>query len=270
MLDPCWRLASDLLFRLDHVGFRLVRRSRPCQAVTPGRNGGRPASRARRAAAAAAAALRPRRNADRQHADAGGDRRRGDGEGLRDARDPGPRALPGDLRAAVRQPAGGDLPGRSAQRGRLGAVRGQKPARCNAIRMPAETRRALERLRAAGVRIAVSSNNGVENVETFARNAGLQVRPGARASAAAWPRGGRTSTRRRACSASDRQEMLFVGDSLHDGEIAEREGVPFVGRRRRRSPPSASRCASRRCRWCGASPRSPSCSQFGAARAGRM
>ena len=27
----------------------------------------------------------------------------------------------------------------------------------------------------------------------------------------------------------DRQEMLFVGDSLHDGEIAEREGVPFVG-----------------------------------------
>jgi len=22
--------------------------------------------------------------------------------------------------------------------------------------------------------------------------------------------------------------MLFVGDSLHDGEIAEREGVPFV------------------------------------------
>ena len=23
--------------------------------------------------------------------------------------------------------------------------------------------------------------------------------------------------------------MLFVGDSLHDGEIAEREGVPFVG-----------------------------------------
>ena len=26
-----------------------------------------------------------------------------------------------------------------------------------------------------------------------------------------------------------RQEMLFVGDSLHDGEIAERESVPFVG-----------------------------------------
>jgi phosphoglycolate phosphatase-like HAD superfamily hydrolase len=23
--------------------------------------------------------------------------------------------------------------------------------------------------------------------------------------------------------------MLFIGDSLHDGEIAEREGIPFVG-----------------------------------------
>ena len=28
---------------------------------------------------------------------------------------------------------------------------------------------------------------------------------------------------------ASRQEMLFVGDSLHDGEIAEREGIPFVG-----------------------------------------
>ena len=26
-----------------------------------------------------------------------------------------------------------------------------------------------------------------------------------------------------------RHDMLFVGDSLHDGEIAEREGLRFVG-----------------------------------------
>jgi phosphoglycolate phosphatase-like HAD superfamily hydrolase len=26
-----------------------------------------------------------------------------------------------------------------------------------------------------------------------------------------------------------RGEMLFVGDSLHDGEIANSEGLPFVG-----------------------------------------
>jgi phosphoglycolate phosphatase len=105
---------------------------------------------------------------------------------------------------------------------------GKKPARCGAIRMPAETRRALEELRGMGVRIAVSSNNGTENVEAFARQAGFAFdlvlgygdglakgRPHLDATSRAF--------------AADRQEMLFVGDSLHDGEIAEREGIPFVG-----------------------------------------
>jgi phosphoglycolate phosphatase-like HAD superfamily hydrolase len=105
---------------------------------------------------------------------------------------------------------------------------GRKPARCGAIRMPADTRRALERLRRMGVRIAVSSNNGTDNVEAFARQAGFAFdlvlgyggglakgRPHLDATSRAF--------------AADRQEMLFVGDSLHDGEIAEREGIPFVG-----------------------------------------
>jgi phosphoglycolate phosphatase-like HAD superfamily hydrolase len=103
-----------------------------------------------------------------------------------------------------------------------------KPARCNGIRMSAETRRALERMRALGVRIAVSSNNGVENVDAFVRDAGFgfdlvlgyggglaKGKPHLDATTRAFGVG--------------RQEMLFVGDSLHDGEIAEREGVPFVG-----------------------------------------
>ena len=104
----------------------------------------------------------------------------------------------------------------------------QKPARCNAIQMPAETRRALEGLRAAGVRIVVSSNNGVENVDTFARASdfGFDLTLGFG--------GGLAKGRPHFDAVSrlfevDRQEMLFVGDSLHDGEIAEREGVPFVG-----------------------------------------
>jgi len=105
---------------------------------------------------------------------------------------------------------------------------GRKPARCDAIAMPPDTRRALERLREVGVRIAVSSNNGVTNVETFARNAGFPFdlvlgfggglakgRPHIDATARKFGVG--------------RQEMLFIGDSLHDGEIAEREGIPFVG-----------------------------------------
>jgi phosphoglycolate phosphatase-like HAD superfamily hydrolase len=105
---------------------------------------------------------------------------------------------------------------------------GRKPARCSSIRMPAETRRALERLRARGVRIAVSSNNGVDNVEAFARDADFQF------DLALGFGGGLAKGRPHLDKTSQvfgvgRQEMLFVGDSLHDGEIAEREGVPFVG-----------------------------------------
>jgi phosphoglycolate phosphatase-like HAD superfamily hydrolase len=108
------------------------------------------------------------------------------------------------------------------------AFEAAKPARCAGIRMASETRRALERLRALGVRIAVSSNNGTDNVEAFARDAGFAFdlvlgfgdgmakgKPHLEATSRTFGVGW--------------QEMLFVGDSLHDGEIAEREGVPFVG-----------------------------------------
>lgn len=104
----------------------------------------------------------------------------------------------------------------------------RKPARCDTIAMPADTRRALEALRQAGVQIGVSSNNGIENVATFARASqfkfDLVLGFGA----------GLAKGRPHFDAASrffgiERQEMLFVGDSIHDGEIAEREGVPFVG-----------------------------------------
>jgi phosphoglycolate phosphatase-like HAD superfamily hydrolase len=119
-------------------------------------------------------------------------------------------------------------PGDPRNAGASDLFEGRKPARCDAIAMPADTRRALERLRGMGVRIAVSSNNGTANVETFARNASfpfdLLLGFG----------GGLAKGRPHLDATSrvfnvDRQEMLFVGDSLHDGEIAEREGIPFVG-----------------------------------------
>ena len=104
----------------------------------------------------------------------------------------------------------------------------RKPARCNAIRMSAETRRALERMRARGVRIGVSSNNGTDNVEAFVRTADFTF------DLVLGFGGGLAKGRPHLDKASavfgvGRQEMLFVGDSLHDGEIAEKEGVPFVG-----------------------------------------
>jgi len=104
----------------------------------------------------------------------------------------------------------------------------RKPARCGAIKMPAETRRALQEMRDMGVKIAVSSNNGTENVTAFARNAGFKFD-------LVLGYGGGLAKGRTHLDAASRefgaahQEMLFIGDSLHDGEIAEREGIPFVG-----------------------------------------
>jgi phosphoglycolate phosphatase-like HAD superfamily hydrolase len=119
-------------------------------------------------------------------------------------------------------------PGDPRNTGASDLFEGRKPERCDLIRMPQETRRALERLRGMGVRIAVSSNNGVTNVETFARNASFSF------DLALGFGGGLAKGRPHIDATSrkfgvDRQEMLFVGDSLHDGEIAEREGIPFVG-----------------------------------------
>jgi phosphoglycolate phosphatase-like HAD superfamily hydrolase len=119
-------------------------------------------------------------------------------------------------------------PGDPRNAGASDLFEGRKPARCDEIRMPAETRRALESMRAMGVRIAVSSNNGVSNVATFARNAGFKF------DLVLGFGGGLAKGRPHIDATSrqfgvDRQEMLFVGDSLHDGEIAEREGIPFVG-----------------------------------------
>lgn len=104
-----------------------------------------------------------------------------------------------------------------------------KPARCGSARLPLDARRALLELRARGARIVVSSNNGVDNVASFARvadfpfdlvlgydgNGLAKGRPHIACAAAVF---GATC-----------DDMVLVGDSLHDGEIAQREGVRFVG-----------------------------------------
>ena len=104
----------------------------------------------------------------------------------------------------------------------------RKPARCGAARMPEDTRATLHELRARGVRIAVSSNNGRKNVETFASLSGfafdLVMGHG---DGLAKGRPHIELAERTFCV--DRQEMLFVGDSLHDGEIAYLAKIPFVG-----------------------------------------
>jgi phosphoglycolate phosphatase-like HAD superfamily hydrolase len=103
-----------------------------------------------------------------------------------------------------------------------------KPARCNSARMAADTRAALVELRRRGVRIAVSSNNGRQNVETFAKTADFPfdlVMGYGNGLAKGKPH---VQMAERLFGVG-RGEMLFIGDSLHDGEIAHVEGLSFVG-----------------------------------------
>lgn len=105
----------------------------------------------------------------------------------------------------------------------------RKPARCRAARMTTDTRQALLALRARGTAIAVSSNNGVDNVNDFvsASNFPFDLVLGYDGQGLA--KGKPHIERAAATFGIDRHDMLFVGDSLHDGEIAEREGLRFVG-----------------------------------------
>jgi phosphoglycolate phosphatase-like HAD superfamily hydrolase len=103
-----------------------------------------------------------------------------------------------------------------------------KPARCDSARMPADTRAALSELQRRGVRIAVSSNNGCKNVEAFAESSGFPfdlVMGYGNGLAKGRPH---VQMVERVFGVG-RGEMLFIGDSLHDGEIALVEGLPFVG-----------------------------------------
>jgi phosphoglycolate phosphatase-like HAD superfamily hydrolase len=104
----------------------------------------------------------------------------------------------------------------------------EKPARASRARMPADTRRALITLQGRGVRIVVSSNNGQSNVQSFARDAafGFDLVLGFGDGLA---KGGPHIARAEAAFGARRDEMVFVGDSLHDGDIAANERLSFVG-----------------------------------------
>jgi phosphoglycolate phosphatase-like HAD superfamily hydrolase len=103
-----------------------------------------------------------------------------------------------------------------------------KPALCRSARMPADTRRALITLQGRGVRIVVSSNNGKENVDAFADASGFAfdlVLGFGDGLAKGDPHVARAEETFRV----RREEMMFIGDSLHDGEIAAASDIPFVG-----------------------------------------
>jgi phosphoglycolate phosphatase-like HAD superfamily hydrolase len=105
----------------------------------------------------------------------------------------------------------------------------RKPARCASARMTADTRQALLALRARGTAIAVSSNNGVDNVQAFVQTNDFHFDLLLGYDGQGLAKGKPHIERAAATFGIGREDMLFVGDSLHDGEIAEREGLRFVG-----------------------------------------
>jgi phosphoglycolate phosphatase-like HAD superfamily hydrolase len=119
-------------------------------------------------------------------------------------------------------------PGDARNAGASARFEAAKPALCRSARMPQDTRRALVTLQGRGVRIVVSSNNGTENVEWFAGDSGFAFDL-ALGFGAGLAKGGPHITRAEEVFRARREEMVFVGDSLHDGEIAARENVSFIG-----------------------------------------
>jgi phosphoglycolate phosphatase len=104
----------------------------------------------------------------------------------------------------------------------------RKPALYQRARMPADTRRAISALRHRGVAVVVSSNNGAANVQAFARAAGFPFDLAMGYDGAQFGKGRPHIARAAQAFGARRDQMLFVGDSLHDADIAEREGIGFV------------------------------------------
>jgi phosphoglycolate phosphatase-like HAD superfamily hydrolase len=107
----------------------------------------------------------------------------------------------------------------------------RKLAVCEATMMDAPTVAGLEVLRAMGLKLVVSSNTGQSVVDEFAAREPfkfdlvLGFDPAHRLG-----KGRPHVDRTLAAFAATTDELLFVGDSLKDGDLADDCGVAFVGR----------------------------------------
>lgn len=102
---------------------------------------------------------------------------------------------------------------------------------CERVSMPGRTRCALERLRARGLGLVVSSNSGQSFVDDFVRREDFAFDMAFGYEAATGLEKGPPHVARvleRFGLAEER--VWFVGDSLNDGVLAQACGVRFVGR----------------------------------------
>ena len=98
-----------------------------------------------------------------------------------------------------------------------------------ATNMPDDTAAALEQLRAKGIKVIVSSNSAQHFVDEFADRTGFAFDL-ALGFGGGLAKG--TPHVQKVCAVFNLQpgQILFVGDSLKDGELAAENGLPFVGR----------------------------------------
>lgn len=105
----------------------------------------------------------------------------------------------------------------------------EKRGICDAAQLPPEALAALEALRARGLKLIVSSNSAQHYVDEFAERAPFRFDL-ALGFADGLAKGEPHVARVCELLGVRREQILFVGDSLKDGELARGTGLPFVGR----------------------------------------
>lgn len=123
------------------------------------------------------------------------------------------------------------FPGHAANRAASDEFERSKLAVCDATSMDARTLGGLSALRGLGLRIAVSSNTPQPVVDDFARRAAFRFDLALGFDPARGLRKGRPHVDHAlAIFGLEREQLVLVGDSLKDGDLADESGVAFIAR----------------------------------------
>ncbi len=122
-------------------------------------------------------------------------------------------------------------PGHAANQAASDEFEARKLAVCEAAMMDADTVRGLRALAASGLKLIVSSNTGQPVVQTFLDREGFPFDLALGFDPAIGLAKGEPHVAQ-VCARFGlaRAQLLFVGDSLKDAELAQAADVPFVGR----------------------------------------
>jgi phosphoglycolate phosphatase-like HAD superfamily hydrolase len=123
------------------------------------------------------------------------------------------------------------FPGHAVNQAASDEFEARKLAVCEATSMDPRTIAGLEALRALGLKLVVSSNTGQTVVDAFVEREGFRFDLALGFDPAQGLGKGRPHVERAlAVFGVGREELLFVGDSLKDADLAEECGVAFIGR----------------------------------------